>query len=467
MTADVLSLTPNRRERTAKNADVVAQLNDTHALILLGDKPAVLKEGVDVEGRPGFRLLSIGGFHEWMRPYTVQRDDRRVPISKLWLAWTGRRQYDGITFTPGREHPGYYNLWKGWAVEPDPDAGSCERLKDHLFENVASGNEAHFAWIVGWFAQLVQQPAEKLGTSLVLRGTQGTGKTIVGKAVGSLLGDHYQLVSDPRYLVGRFNSHLVNCLLLQLDEATWGGDHQAAGKLKDLITGDYQHIEYKGREPVKVRNYLRLFITGNSQWIVPAGLEERRFAVFEMGESARQNHAYFAAIEKELAGGVRPNGGRQALLAYLLDYTLDEIPLREIPQTAALADQKLASLSSEQQWWLDVLMRGQLPGDREGLGASPCGRLYDHYIEHAKRIGTTRRSIETQVGNYLKRVVPTLRRARRTVVLAGDGPSLTYVYEFPSLAACRAAWDAQATSPTSWPDADTAWASDSGQGGLL
>src|SRR4029079_7777191 len=98
----------------------------------------------------------------------------------------------------------------------------------------------HFNWVVGWFAHIVQLPEEKTGTSVAIRGKQGAGKTIVGWVVGEILGDHYNLVSDPRFVVGRFNSHLVSCLLLHCDEAFWAGDHAAEGKLKDLVTGDHQ-----------------------------------------------------------------------------------------------------------------------------------------------------------------------------------------------------------------------------------
>jgi hypothetical protein len=52
-----------------------------------------------------------------------------------------------------------------------------------------------------------------------------------------------------------------------------------------------------------VRNYLRILITGDSDWLVPAGFEERRFAVFDVGED--HLHAYFAAIDAEMNAGGR------------------------------------------------------------------------------------------------------------------------------------------------------------------
>jgi hypothetical protein len=296
------------------------------------------------------------------------------------MQWPKRRQYDAVVFEPNAPAgSGRYNLWRGFAVEPS-DEGSCQRFIDHVADNVCSGDESLFNWVMGWFAQLIQEPTNKLGTSLVLRGPQGAGKSMVGTVIGSLLEPHYKLVSESRYLVGRFNAHLATLLLLQLDEATWGGDHAAAGKLRDLITGDTQQIEYKGKEPVTLRNYLRLLVTGNNNWLVPAGLDERRFAVLDVGDRCAQNHAYFARIRQELDAG-----GRAALLHYLLNFDYSDIPLREIPSTMALAEQKVASLDAEQQWWLDILRRGQLPGDREGTGETNCTTLYEHYIDQAQR----------------------------------------------------------------------------------
>lgn len=438
-------------------ADRVAAMNDEYAVVLVGGSVAVLRERTDAEGRPELVLMTPSALETWTKPETILYQGRRVPVARRWLASASRRQYEGITFAPREERPGYYNLWRGFTVEPDPDAGSCQRLLDHVLENVCQGNHAHFDWVMGWFAQMVQDPMRKPGVALVLRGQQGTGKSILGTSVGSLLGPHYQMAADARYVTGRFNSHLANCLMLQLDEATWGGDHQAAGKLKDLVTSEHHLIEYKGKEPVAVRNYVRLFITGNSHWLVPAGREERRFATFDVGDAARQDRRYFGAIAAELAGGVQgpgSNGGRQALLAYLLDFDLSEIDFGELPDTEALRDQKLASLTSEEEWWQDVLTTGRLAGDRDGAGLAPCSAIIDDYVRHASRAGARRRSAETALGRFLRRVVPaggTLSRKRHPLPTGERVPH----YEFPTLEACRAAWDEQMKQRTAWPEPHT------------
>ena len=84
--------------------------------------------------------------------------------------------------------------------------------------------------MVGWWAQILQQPSIKMATALVLRGPFGAGKTKVGQVMGSLIGEHYLLVASPRYITGQFNSHMASLLVLHADEAFWAGDKAAGAR---------------------------------------------------------------------------------------------------------------------------------------------------------------------------------------------------------------------------------------------
>lgn len=46
-----------------------------------------------------------------------------------------RREYAGLVFAPGRDVPGYFNLWRGFAVEPRP--GDCSKFLAHLRARLA------------------------------------------------------------------------------------------------------------------------------------------------------------------------------------------------------------------------------------------------------------------------------------------------------------------------------------------
>jgi hypothetical protein len=84
---------------------------------------------------------------------------RRIAVAEH----TQRREYAGLVFAPGRDVPGYFDLWRGYAVEPR--RGDCSKFLAHLRDNVCRGDDALYGWVVGWFAQIVQQPDKKLGTA--------------------------------------------------------------------------------------------------------------------------------------------------------------------------------------------------------------------------------------------------------------------------------------------------------------
>jgi hypothetical protein len=327
----------------------------------------------------------------------------------------------------------------------------------HLKENCAQGDTFLYNWIVGWFAQIAQQPTVKTGTALCLRGKQGVGKTKVGQVFGSLFEDHYELVADPRYIVGQFNAHLAQLLLLHADEAFWAGDKRAEGKLKDLVTGFKHRLEFKGVDPIIVQNLIRLFVTGNQDWLVPAGFGERRFAVIDVGEAHKEDHPYFAAIDKEMS-----EGGREALLHHLLNFDLFTVDLRTIPKTEALLEQIIETATPEQAWWLDTLKRGKLPRGMTEANTCPKRILFLRYIRHANLQGVRRRAIETKIGMFLNKYVgPELKGDEKKdyTVYNRHGHGFTefgWVYTFPPLANCRARFAQEMQQEITWGKADDA-----------
>jgi hypothetical protein len=87
-----------------------------------------------------------------------------------------------------------------------------------------------------------------------------------------------------------------------------------------------------------VRNTLKIFMASNSEFVVPAGHDARRYFVLDVSEKRKQDSTYFAGIVRELA-----TGGRAALLNFLRNRDLSSFEIRKVPQTAALADQKARS----------------------------------------------------------------------------------------------------------------------------
>ena len=120
--------------------------------------------------------------------------------------------------------------------------------------------------------------------AVVLRGGRGAGKGAFARELGRLFGSHFIHLSNARHLLGNFNAHLVDALLVFSDEATWAGDKQGESVLKALVTEPLITVEAKYRNARIVRNVVHLLMASNSDWTVPAGPDERRFFVLDVSD---------------------------------------------------------------------------------------------------------------------------------------------------------------------------------------
>lgn len=432
----------------SEEVDGIDELNRHHAVVMVGNRVLVLRETINDEGRPDVRFLSTDDFERWLANVQVPEGRKMVSLAKHWLGSPRRRQYVGVAFAPAGAPKGYYNLWRGFAVEPRP--GDCSLFREHLYENVCRGNATLFDWVWGWLAHLVQRPGEKVGTALALRGDQGVGKTKVGEVMGSIIGDGYLAVADPRFVSGRFNGHLAQCLLLHADEGFWAGDRIAESKLKDLITGSHHLVELKGKEPFRVRNLCRLMVTGNPDWLVPAGMDERRFAVLDVGTGRKGDHGFFAALDAQMDAA-----GREALLHELLGADLSGIDLRRVPHTDALQQQKVQSLGPEASWWLDRLHAGAvLEAHDDWQRTVPCAHMHREYVRHAELTGTRERASQTILGQRLRQLVPGVQTQRLTYAEANGSGSVQRrgnCYVLPPLGYCRRAF-CERLGEVAWDD---------------
>ena len=122
------------------------------------------------------------------------------------------------------------------------------------------------------------------------------------------------------------------------------------------VTEETLLIEPKGVDPFPVRNCLHIIMASNSDWVIPAGADARRYFVLNVGDGHKQDVVYFAAIGHQM-----DTGGREALLDYLRRFDLSHFNLRLVPQTEALAEQKQHSRRSIDRLVETLAYDGLLP----------------------------------------------------------------------------------------------------------
>jgi phage/plasmid-associated DNA primase len=369
-----------------------------------------------------------------MNRFIVVEGNKKT-LGSYWLSHPQRRQFEGIGFYPKGAPKGYYNLWNGFAVEPRE--GDCSLFLEHIRENIANSDEAVYNYIIAWCAHMIQKPDELVGTAIVMRGLMGTGKGVFANGIGSLLGQHYIVANNSAHLVGKFNGHLKGKVLLHADEAFWGGDKQAEGTLKSMVTEPLLTIEEKGVNAYTIKNNIHMIFSTNNDWAVPAGAQERRFFVIDVGDKHMQDRPYFKKIQDQL-----DNGGREALLHYLMNYDLSSIDVGVFPKTNALLETKILSMSPIQKFLYAVLSKGNLKpygtGWDDGIIAKED--LYKTYVQYAQDMKFKHMATQQEFGIQILKMFPKGTIATDAKIKDPSSSNLSKrknVYKFPSLEECR------------------------------
>lgn len=444
ISASVLDKTPNVREYATRQIrramdeveePELRELNDRFFIVGDYGGRCVVVEEYDTRDKEyaNYGVQRRDDFAARFEHRPIEVGKKTLKLGKWWLGHPKARRFDRIVFSPGGTvGEGCYNLWRGFAVEPRE--GDCSRFLEHVRENVAG---EYAEWLLNWMARAVQQPGEPAEVAVVLRGNRGVGKSFFARQFGSLFGPHFIAISNARHLVGHFNSHLEDCVVLLADEAFYAGDKRHESVLKALVTERSLTIERKGYDLRQTRNHLHLVLCSNDAWVVPAGLDERRFLVLDVARTHQRDTAYFGRIAEEME-----RGGREALLHFLLERDLSGWDFRQAPDTATLTDQKLRSLAPVQRAVFDALATGAHP-----LALVDGESVFVVTEQWASEAGVSAHSLGREIGRFAD------RQAREVV-----DDRQRRGFWLPPLFEARRAWsEAHGLGGVQWPEDVSEW----------
>lgn len=219
------------------------------------------------------------------------------------------RTYKSFDFYPKANPPhGVYNLFNGFRAEKEAvcDIQDIKTTKmwAHMF-NLCGRDEAIFNYLLKWVSHIIQKPYKRIGTCLLIRSIQGTGKDTFFNFVGSrLLGSQYYFnEANFELIFGRFNSMLENKILIVGNEVNASDTSGLFGKVINTITSPTISIERKGISAYETNNCSAFVFLTNNDFPFKIPESDRRFICWEASPEIANNPQYFSELYKEIESG--------------------------------------------------------------------------------------------------------------------------------------------------------------------
>ena len=397
--------------QSSKLDELIETMNQHYAVVPIGGKTAILREFRSESGLIEPTFMDQRSFNLLTRNLPT---GSKATAANIWLASPQRRQYEKVIFAPEERTPAeYYNLWRGFAVEPVE--GNCDPYLHFALEVICSHDKAMYEYLINWLAFLVQKPNELPEVAIVLMGGQGTGKNTFIKPLLELMGPHGIETSSINQLAGQFNGHQADKTLVHANESTWGGNKQSEGTLKAIITEPFRAIERKGLDIQVMKNCIHLIVSSNEDWPVAAAMDDRRFAFYEVSNKRQQNSTYFESIHRWI-----DSGGPSFLLDYLKNRDISDWHPRNRPKGALGARVRLTSACSVTQWWYQCLEDEALLGDATNPYSTDrfsdkCVYKSEVYEAYCNHVGSSRhRAQGNKFVQKLRELCPSIEDKRPT-----------------------------------------------------
>ena len=152
--------------------------------------------------------------------------------------------------------------------------------------------------VLNWMAFMYQNQGKRLNWSLVIQGTQGSGKSYIGNVMSLLLGGNVQALDTPT-ISGRFTSWATGAVLNIVEEIRISGTNKwgIMDKIKPYITNDQIICERKGRDVETLPNFTSYLLLTNHKDAIPIDEEDRRYCViYSRLQTSEQLHDYFGGV---------------------------------------------------------------------------------------------------------------------------------------------------------------------------
>ena len=469
-------------------------VRETGEFIHLGTKLTVKEDGEKVETPCWYlkkKMTTADDFIKENFTYTMELPNGKttkisVEPFKMWMSWMGRKEVRAIGFDPtDKENKDIFNIWNGYDISEEIadkfDEDEAQPILDHILDCWCDGDEQSFEYVIDYLAHIIQKPWKKTGVVVALKSKQGGGKGVIISKLGEIIGDnHFCQNSNANYLFGDFNGQLEGKILVNLDEAFWGGDKKMEGMMKNKITERNQTINKKNKEAYMVSDYANYIISTNNDWFAGTTEDDRRYYCLELnnkysGRMTKEKEEYFNPIVQAPAG---------AFAKILYGRDLTHFNPRIFKKTKLLQEQVERNHNPVKVWWYKVLQDGgwegiscgdkffnywnRLDEDNSGdkiknkkTGETIIGYFKDYIYERYKMTETEKRGFNSVSAFYrelkqncLGDLYKEIRPKNKDKDYKAERPAFLVL---PSLEEARAKWNELQDYDYEWFDEDDEW----------
>lgn len=310
--------------------------------------------------RPGNAIVEMG--KNGLQTFTLEHaneafnhlliDDEKNPLFiTRWRRDPNRRVVERLVM---KENPddGEFSIFRGLhykTIDCEIDMDTRQKHEEHfkgLLSCVCGDDKIAFNYVLGWFANMVQNPLSKtVGTCLLFFSlVHGSGKDTVLKIIRSIVGPTHSAHHSNSASFWEKHSVLSSCAIFESVEDT-GIDYLTDANIAEFrgrITSSLRTYNPKNKSAFQVDNKIHHCASTNVQFKIDDS--DRR--IFPLRASSRLVKQDWSEVYKRIE---QPEY-IQVIGEYLENYSLDGWKAHPLPETTYRTDIKDASYSSEQRF---------------------------------------------------------------------------------------------------------------------
>ena len=279
--------------------DIVKNEFEKNICKVLADCTFIRKDNEDIYYIKRETLLNT---YENLFCYTHNHKNEvvKTPFVSQWLKDENNKKVKKIVFDPSKKcEDEVYNLFTGFraeTLEPVPDDEVDKLIEPILFHfrEVLFGE--HWEYYVDLDRNIIQNPDTKSGVIVVIKGQQGTGKSITidellrKRVIGKKFASQCAGITP---LFDRFATETSHKLLALCDEINIKECVGSVGeKMKNLATASTIQVETKGVNKITLDNHINLRLTSNHENPITIPHDDRRYVVFEAKDTYLHDTEY-------------------------------------------------------------------------------------------------------------------------------------------------------------------------------